>query len=113
MGASKTFVFTKRQNRAAVLMKALGHPARVAIIDYLIKKNQATADDIVNELPLSQPTISQHLRELKNSRLIKGVFKGSRLYYYMNEVVFSEIEYYHDEIIEKIEKRKQRIGKMK
>lgn len=105
MGASKTFVFTKRQNKTAILMKALGHPARVAIIDYLIKIPKATADDVVNELPLSQPTIAQHLKELKGSGLIRGVFEGSRLYYHLNKTVFSKIEHYHNEVIEKLKKR--------
>lgn len=107
MGASKTFVFTKRQNKTAILMKSLGHPARVAIMDYLTKVAKATADDIVNELPLSQPTIAQHLKELKGSGLIRGVFEGNRLYYHLNKIVFANIENYHNEVIEKLKKRER------
>lgn len=86
-------------------MKSLGHPARVAIMDYLTKISKATADEIGNELPLAQPTIAQHLQELKKSGMIRGVFEGSRLYYHLNEQVFSKIENYHNEIIEKLAKR--------
>ena len=50
----------------ALLAKALGHPARIAIIEYLMRVNTCICGDIVNELPLAQATISQHLRELKN-----------------------------------------------
>ncbi|HET8838379.1 MAG TPA: ArsR family transcriptional regulator [Flavobacteriaceae bacterium] len=78
MGASKTFVFAQRQNQIAIVMKALGHLARVAILDYLAKMGQAVSKDIVNELPLSQPTVVQHLQELKKSGLIRGVFNGSK-----------------------------------
>lgn len=72
MGASKTDHFTDKQNEIATLAKALAHPARVAIIDYLLKVNTCICGDIVNELPLAQPTVSQHLKELKNAGLIKG-----------------------------------------
>ena len=72
MGATKTDHFTDQQNKIAVISKALGHPARVAIIEYLLKVNTCITGDIVNELPLAQPTISQHLKELKNAGLIKG-----------------------------------------
>ncbi|RYF64416.1 MAG: transcriptional regulator, partial [Cytophagaceae bacterium] len=51
---------------------AIGHPARVAILDYLVRVNTCICGDIVNELPLAQPTVSQHLKELKNAGLIKG-----------------------------------------
>lgn len=103
MGASKTFVFNVRQNRISIIMKALGHPARVAIIDYLGKYKHACSDDIVFALPLSQPTISHHLKELRKARLINGTFKGSRIYYHIDRDVFSKIEKYHNEMLKKIE----------
>lgn len=65
MGATKTDHFTDNQTELAVLAKALGHPARIAIMEYLLKVDTCICGDIVNELPLSQPTISQHLKELK------------------------------------------------
>ena len=81
MGATKTEHFTDKQNAIATLAKALGHPARVAIIDYLLKVNACICGDIVNELPLAQPTVSQHLKELKNAGLIKGDIEGNTICY--------------------------------
>ncbi|MFQ5447911.1 MAG: ArsR/SmtB family transcription factor, partial [Saprospiraceae bacterium] len=66
MGVTKTEHFTKSQNELASIAKALGHPARIAILEHLLKVDHCICGDIVNELPLSQPTVSQHLRELKN-----------------------------------------------
>lgn len=65
MGATKTDHFSAKQNAIATLAKAFGHPARVAIMEYLIKVDECICGDIVSELPLAQPTVSQHLRELK------------------------------------------------
>lgn len=104
MGASKTFVFTQRQNQIAIVMKAFGHPARIAILDYLTKVNQAICNDIVNELPLSQPTIVQHLQELKKSGLIRGVFRASRIYYSIDMLTFSRIDEYYRDMIKKMDK---------
>ena len=72
MGATKTAFFADKQNSIAILAKALRHPTRIAIMEYLIKVDNCICGDIVNELPLAQPTISEHLKELKNLRLIKG-----------------------------------------
>ena len=66
MGASKSESFSVEQNEMATLFKALSHPARIAIVDYLLTVDSCICGDIVNELPLAQPTISQHLKELKN-----------------------------------------------
>ncbi len=85
MGATKTEHFTDRQNQLATLAKALGHPARIAILDYLLKVDTCICGDIVNELPLAQPTISQHLKELKNVGLIKGNIEGNTICYCINE----------------------------
>ena len=74
MGATKTDHFTDNQNQLAVIAKALGHPARIAIMEYLLKVDTCICGDIVSELPLSQPTVSQHLKELKNAGLIKSTF---------------------------------------
>ena len=81
MGATKTEHFTSKQNSIANITKALGHPARIAIIEYLIKVNSCICGDIVNELPLAQPTISQHLKELKQLGLIKGNIEGTSVCY--------------------------------
>ena len=85
MGATKTEHFNTRQNAIALLTKALGHPARIAIMEYLMKVDTCICGDIVNELPLAQPTISQHLKELKNAGLIKGNVEGNAICYCIDE----------------------------
>ena len=65
MGASKSAFFTENQNELTLLFKALSNPARVAITEYQLKVDTCICGDIVNELPLAQPTVSQHLKELK------------------------------------------------
>ena len=85
MGATKTEHYTDSQNEIAILAKALGHPARIAILQYLATVNTCICGDIVNELPLSQPTVSQHLKELKNAGLIKGNIEGNSICYCIDE----------------------------
>jgi len=85
MGATKTDFFTDKQNEIALVFKALGHPARIAIIEYLLSKKSCVCGEIVNELPLAQPTVSQHLKELKNAGLIKGSIEGTAVCYCINE----------------------------
>lgn len=92
MGITKTDLFSENQNEIATLAKAIAHPARVAIIEYLLKVNACICNDIVNELPLAQPTISQHLKELKNAGIIKGNIEGNAICYCINEPVFSKIQ---------------------
>lgn len=106
MGATKTDHFTDKQNELAILTKALGHPARIAIIEYLLKVNACICGDIVNELPLSQPTVSQHLKELKNAGLIKGNIEGNAIYYCINETGFEKIKVFFNEIDFHFEERK-------
>jgi ArsR family transcriptional regulator, arsenate/arsenite/antimonite-responsive transcriptional repressor len=90
MGATKTTHFSERQNQIATLAKALGHPARVAILEHLLKVNACICNDIVNELPLAQPTVSQHLRELKNVGLIKGEIEGTAICYCIDQNTWSK-----------------------
>ena len=85
MGLSKKEAFTAKQNRLADLAKALAHPARVAILEYLAGQNSCICGDIVNELPLSQATVSQHLAELKRVGLIKGEIEGPRVCYCIDQ----------------------------
>ena len=92
MGITKTDLFTENQNDIATLAKAIAHPARVAIIEYLLKVNACICNDIVNELPLAQPTISQHLKELKNAGIIKGNIEGNAICYCIDEKTFSKIQ---------------------
>ncbi len=85
MGTAKTEEFTVKDNKIAKYTKALAHPARVAILQLLIKKQACVCGDIVNELPLSQSTVSQHLKELKDAGLIKGDIDGSKICYCIDE----------------------------
>jgi ArsR family transcriptional regulator, arsenate/arsenite/antimonite-responsive transcriptional repressor len=90
MGTSKKEAFSSSQNRLAGLAKALAHPARIAILEFLAKKNTCICGDIVDELPLSQATVSQHLAELKRAGLIKGEIEGPRVCYCINRSSWSE-----------------------
>lgn len=85
MGLTKSEEFTKVQNDLAVITKALGHPARIAILQFLIKTKSCVCGDIVEELPLSQSTVSQHLSELKKAGLIKGNIDGPSVCYCIDE----------------------------
>ena len=85
MGLTKTEEFTKAQNDLALVTKALGHPARIAILQFLIEKKSCICGDIVEELPLSQSTVSQHLNELKKAGLIKGDIDGPSVCYCIDE----------------------------
>lgn len=105
MGASKTDHFTEKQNSIAILAKALGHPARIAIIEYLLKVDACICGDIVNELPLAQPTISQHLKELKNAGLIKGNIEGTAICYCIDEKAFEKLQHYFGNIATKSKKK--------
>lgn len=98
MGTTKTEGFTARQNELALIIKALGHPARIAIIDYLMKVDACICGDIVNELPLAQPTVSQHLRELKNAGLIKGSIEGTAICYCIDKKGFEKVQDFFKEI---------------
>lgn len=85
MGLTKTEGFTKSQLQVAALTKALGHPARIAILQFLASRKACVCGDIVDELPLSQSTVSQHLKELKNAGLIKGDIDGPTVCYCIDE----------------------------
>lgn len=84
MGATKTEIFTRQQNQIALFSKVFGHPARVAILQHLFKINTCVCGDLVNEIGLAQPTISQHLKELKNLGLIQGNVEGTSVCYCIN-----------------------------
>ncbi|MCC6371998.1 MAG: winged helix-turn-helix transcriptional regulator [Bacteroidia bacterium] len=85
MGITKTEEFTVKQNKIARYAKALGHPARIAILELLSKKQSCICGDIVEELPLSQSTVSQHLKELKEAGFIKGDIDGVKVCYCIDE----------------------------
>jgi DNA-binding transcriptional ArsR family regulator len=84
MGVTKIENFTESQNALASLAKAIGHPARVAILEHLLSTNSCICGDLVDQLPLSQATVSQHLKALKESGLIKGNIEGTSVCYCIN-----------------------------
>ncbi|MGY3053422.1 ArsR family transcriptional regulator [Pedobacter sp. UYEF25] len=99
MGATNTEHYTEAQNKVAGLAKALGHPARIAIMEHLLKVGKCICNDIVTELPLAQPTISQHLKELKNVGLIKGNIEGTAICYCVDETAIDTLKIYFENLI--------------
>lgn len=81
MGITKTEIFTEAQNKLAVQLKAIAHPARIAILQQIIQADACICGDLVDELGLAQATISQHLKELKNAGLIQGTIEGASICY--------------------------------
>jgi DNA-binding transcriptional ArsR family regulator len=98
MGATKKEEFTIKDNKIAKYAKALAHPARVAILQLLIKKQACICGDIVDELPLSQSTVSQHLKELKEAGLIKGDVEGVKICYCIDEKEWENAKSYFDSL---------------
>lgn len=90
MGASKTDLFTKQQNELAIMAKAIAHPARIAILQYLVKKNACVCGDIVDEIGLAQATVSQHLKELKNAGIVQGTIEGVSTCYCIDPKVWNQ-----------------------
>lgn len=92
MGLTKSEIFTDEQNRLASLFKVLGHPARVAILQYIINQKACICNDLVDELGLAQATISQHLKELKNIGIIQGTIEGKSVCYCIDEKLWKQIQ---------------------
>lgn len=90
MGATKSGLFTKQQNELALMAKAIAHPARIAILQYLVKTNACVCGDIVTELGLAQATTSQHLKELKKAGIIQGTIEGVSVCYCIDPKVWKE-----------------------
>lgn len=98
MGLTKSEEFTVKDNKLAKYAKALSHPARIAILRILIKRQSCICGDIVDELPLSQSTVSQHLKELKEAGLIKGEIEGAKVCYCIDEKELTMAKEYINEI---------------
>ncbi|MEZ5018388.1 MAG: metalloregulator ArsR/SmtB family transcription factor [Flavipsychrobacter sp.] len=90
MGITKSDLFTKKQNELANMAKALAHPARIAILQYLLKTDSCVCGTLVDILGLAQPTISQHLKELKQVGLIQGNISGTSVCYCINPKKWAE-----------------------
>ncbi|WP_194766265.1 ArsR/SmtB family transcription factor [Tamlana sp. I1] len=107
MGLAKTEMFNDLQNEISLISKAFGHPARVAILQYLFKSNTCVCGDLVNEIGLAQPTISQHLKELKQLGLIKGSVEGTSVCYCINTEVWSKMKTVMSEFLDQDLPKKQ------
>ena len=92
MGLTKTEIFTEQQNQIAGFAKVMGHPARVAILQRLFRVDSCICGDLVQEIGLAQPTISQHLRKLKQMGLIKGNIEGTSVCYCIDPEAWTEMK---------------------
>ena len=92
MGITKSEIFSSQQNQIAAIAKAFGHPARVAILQHLFKINSCICGELVDEIGLAQPTISQHLKELKRIGIITGTIEGTSVCYCINQTFWKETE---------------------
>ncbi|MBR9861686.1 winged helix-turn-helix transcriptional regulator [bacterium] len=84
MGITKTDLYSEEQNRVALQLKAIAHPARIAILRHILKSNSCINSDLVQEIGLAQATISQHLKALKEAELIQGTIEGKAMCYCIN-----------------------------
>jgi predicted transcriptional regulator len=92
MGVTKTNLFSDTQNELAAFAKVLGHPARIAIIQYLLKTDTCCNHHLVDDLGLAQATISQHLKEMKQLGIIQGTVEGVSVNYCINPEKWLELK---------------------
>ena len=107
MGITKSEKFSEEQNQIANIAKAFAHPARVAILQQLFKLDACICGDLVSEIGLAQPTISQHLKELKKANLIKGTVEGTAICYCIDENGIEKLERYFSSIANQLNEKKK------
>ena len=98
MGITKTEGFRAKITDTARVFKALGHPARFAIIEFLVQNPSCIYNEIVDQIPLAQPTVSRHIAELKNAGLIKGTIEGKNICYCINEKRWAALKNVMDQL---------------
>jgi ArsR family transcriptional regulator, arsenate/arsenite/antimonite-responsive transcriptional repressor len=103
---AKTELFDESLQQAATYFKALSHPARLAIINYLIETGTCITGDITEELPLSRTTVSQHLQELKDCNLVQGTVDGVKVNYCINTIGLEDIIHVLRTMASQLEKSK-------
>lgn len=103
MGVTRTELFTEEQNRIATIAKVLAHPARIAIIQHLLKTNTCINSDLVQELGLAQATISQHLKELKNTGIIQGTIEGVSVCYCIDPKIWNHFKLEFEKLFGQLE----------
>jgi len=92
MGTTKTAQYSETQIELANLLKVLGHPARIAIVQALIEAKSCVCGDLVTEIELAQSTVSQHLKELKSVGLIKGTIEGTSVCYCIDQERWAQLK---------------------
>ena len=92
MAQNKKNEFDKDEIQIAEIAKALSHPARIAILKEIAKRESCICGEIVEVLPLAQSTVSQHLKELLNAGVLSGTVDGTKSCYCINWKVFAEFE---------------------
>lgn len=92
MAIHKKTEFGVEEQELAVFAKALAHPARIAILKQLAKRDSCVCGEIVEVMPLAQSTVSQHLKELLAAGLIQGTLDGAKSCYCINPVSFKRLE---------------------
>jgi len=92
MGASKLHIYNENINEMAAIAKVFAHPARISILQYISKQSSCSCNDIVDEIGLSQPTISQHLKVINAAGLLKGNYEGKSICYCLNVERFQEFQ---------------------
>lgn len=107
MGLTKSEIFSEEENKLASLFKVLGHPARIAILQYIINQKTCICNDLVEELGLAQATISQHLKELKTTGIIKGTIEGKSVCYCIEEHKWTQIQKLFNQFFEQEVKVKE------
>ncbi len=98
-----TINYLPQHERLATVAKAMGHPARVAILATLIKKESCVCGEIVEVLPLAQATVSQHLKELKKAGLVQGEVEGNKVCYCINQNALRDFAMFFSDFIRPLE----------
>ncbi|MGM0507134.1 MAG: ArsR/SmtB family transcription factor [Bacteroidota bacterium] len=99
MGITKTTDYRPAQIEMANRLKAMGHPARIAILEQLLREKSCVCGDLVNELPIAQATVSQHLKALKEAGIIQGTVSGNRLCYCIDPDVIAQVHHFLTELL--------------
>ncbi len=104
MAERKTDEFNEEEIFLAGLAKALSHPARIKILKILNETNACMCGEIVDRLPLSQSTVSQHLKELKKAGLIQGEVEGPKICYCIDGAALQKAKNLFDKLFVKLNK---------
>lgn len=107
MTKGKNELFEKELQESSLMFKTLSHPARLSILKYLSETDVCITGDICDELPLSRTTVTQHLKELKDSGLIQGQISGSRVKYCIDHEKVKKLKELFNDFIKKIDKCKK------